>query len=90
MNNSGGEGGVRVMGEERRGGEMRKSLFWCQHNKGITKCCRILKARRFSVMICSYMDINSSPMSNFFRLLWAFLMNFVQICTRTRVGFKLW
>ena len=60
---------------------MTKKRFWYQYNKERSKCCHILKAYKFSLMICNYMDISSSLMLNFFRFLCAFLMNFVQICT---------
>ena len=40
--------------------------------------------------IYNYMDISKSGRLNFFRFLCVLLMNFVQICTRSRVGFELW
>ena len=70
--------------------KMMQKLFWYQYNKGRTKCCYILKAHKFSLMIYNYMDICSSLMLNFFRFLCDFLMSFMQICTRFRVGFELW
>ena len=58
---------------------------------GRTKCCHLVKAHKFSLMIYNYMDISSSLiLIFFFSFLMRFLMNFVQICTRSRVGFELW
>ena len=51
---------------------MMQKLFWYKYNKGRTKCCHILKAHRFSLMIYNYMDI--SLMLNFF--FFSFLMRF--------------
>ena len=46
-----------------------QKLFWYQYNKGRTKCCHILKAHKFSLIMYNYMDISSSLMLNFFPFL---------------------
>ena len=35
-----------------------QKLFWYQYNKGRTKCCHILKAHKFSLMIYNYLRLN--------------------------------
>ena len=45
------------------GKKMTQKLFWYQYRKGRTKCCHILKAHKFSLMIYNYMDISSSLFS---------------------------
>ena len=62
-------GGAGIM---ERGKKMTQKLFWCQYSKGRTKCCHILKAHKFSLMIYNYMDISSSLMLNFFLSLCVF------------------
>ena len=44
--------GVGIMRDGGRGGGGKNDakLFWCQFNKGRTKCCHTLKAHKFSLL----------------------------------------